>query len=38
MTKAEILALAEDLGYTLSVTESNTKEEIITAFLEAQAA
>jgi hypothetical protein len=38
MTKAEILELAEQLGYSLSVTSANTKAEIIAAFLEAQAA
>lgn len=35
MTKAQILALAVENGYTLTVTESNTKAEIIAAYLEA---
>ena len=33
MTKAEILALAESLGYSMTTTSSNTKNEIIADFL-----
>lgn len=35
MTKAQILAAAVEAGYELEVTESNTKEEIIAAYLAA---
>lgn len=35
MTKAQILAAATEAGYELDVTESNTKEEIIAAYLAA---
>ena len=38
MTKAEILALAEEFVLALQVTEANTKAEIIAAFMAAQAA
>lgn len=38
MTKADILALATENGYELSVTESNTKAEIIAAYLAAESA
>ena len=37
MTKAEILALAEEFVLALQVTEANTKAEIIAAFMAAQA-
>lgn len=36
MTKAQILELAESIGYTMTTTASNTKEEIIAEFLEIQ--
>lgn len=36
MTKAEILALAESLGYSMTTTSSNTKDEIIADFLAQQ--
>ncbi|MBR3645987.1 MAG: hypothetical protein IKN54_06175 [Lachnospiraceae bacterium] len=33
MTKAQILELAESLGYSMTTTSSNTKNEIIADFL-----
>lgn len=36
MTKAEIFAAATQLGYTMTTTEANKKEEIIADFLEQQ--
>lgn len=38
MTKAEILAAATQLGYTMTTTEANKKEEIIADFLAQQGA
>lgn len=38
MTKANILALATQLGYTMTTTDSNTKEEIVADFLAQQTA
>ena len=36
MTKAQILELAESLGYSMTTTSSNTKSEIIADFLAQQ--
>jgi len=36
MTKAQILELAESLGYSMTTTTTNTKEEIIADFLAQQ--
>lgn len=36
MTKAQILELAESLGYSMTTTATNTKDEIIADFLAQQ--
>lgn len=36
MTKAEILALADSLGYSMTTTASDTKDDIIADFLTQQ--
>lgn len=38
MTKANILALSTQLGYTMTTTEANTKDEIVADFMAQQAA
>ena len=38
MTKADILALGTRLGYTMTTTETNTKEQIVADFMAQQAA
>ena len=38
MTKANILTLGTGLGYTMTTTETNTKEEIATDFIAQQTA
>ncbi|MBO5094941.1 MAG: phage major capsid protein [Lachnospiraceae bacterium] len=37
MTKADILALGTQLGYTMTTTETNTKDKIVTDFMAQQA-
>jgi hypothetical protein len=38
MTKAGILALGAQLGYTMTTTEANTKEQIVADFMAQQEA
>ena len=38
MTKANILTLSTQLGYTMTTTEANTKDEIVADFMAQQAA
>lgn len=38
MTKADILALATRLGYTMTTTDASTKEQIVSDFMAQQAA
>ncbi len=37
MTKADILALGTQLGYTMTMAETNTKEQIVADFMAQQA-